>query len=58
MQSLHTSAELLAWAEQEGIDLSMLYERLQSDTPGKAGGVMSGAASKAVAPVTSIGDNT
>ena len=29
MQSLHTSAELLAWAEQEGIDLSMLYERLQ-----------------------------
>jgi hypothetical protein len=29
MQSLHTSTELLAWAEQEGIDLSMLYERLQ-----------------------------
>jgi hypothetical protein len=29
MQSLHASAEFLAWAEQEGIDLSMLYERLQ-----------------------------
>ena len=29
MHSLPTSAELLAWAEQEGIDLSMLYERLQ-----------------------------
>ena len=29
MPSLHPSAELLAWAEQEGIDLSMLYERLQ-----------------------------
>src|SRR5262245_19250225 len=26
MQSLHASAEFLAWAEQEGIDLSMLYE--------------------------------
>jgi hypothetical protein len=29
MQSIHTSAAFLAWAEQEGIDLSMLYERLQ-----------------------------
>jgi hypothetical protein len=29
MQSVHASAEFLAWAEQEGIDLSMLYERLQ-----------------------------
>jgi hypothetical protein len=29
MQSLHNSAEFLAWAEQEGIDLSMLSERLQ-----------------------------
>ena len=29
MQSVHPSAEFLAWAEQEGIDLSMLYERLQ-----------------------------
>ena len=29
MQSLHASAEFLAWAAQEGIDLSMLYERLQ-----------------------------
>jgi hypothetical protein len=29
MQSLHASAEFLAWADQEGIDLSMLYERLQ-----------------------------
>ena len=29
MQPIHASAEFLAWAEQEGIDLSMLYERLQ-----------------------------
>jgi hypothetical protein len=29
MPSLHSSAEFLAWAEHEGIDLSMLYERLQ-----------------------------
>ena len=29
MQSIHVSAEFLAWAEHEGIDLSMLYERLQ-----------------------------
>jgi hypothetical protein len=29
MPSPPTSAELLAWAEQEGVDLSMLYERLQ-----------------------------
>jgi len=29
----------------------------KSDTPGKAGGLMSGAASKAVAPVTSVGAN-
>ena len=29
MQSLRVSAEFLAWADQEGIDLSMLYERLQ-----------------------------
>jgi hypothetical protein len=29
MQSLHTSAAFRAWAEHEGIDLSMLYERLQ-----------------------------
>ncbi len=29
MPLLHTSTEFLAWAEQEGIDLSMLYERLQ-----------------------------
>ena len=25
----HASAEFLAWAEHEGIDLTMLYERLQ-----------------------------
>ena len=25
----HVSAECLAWAEYEGVDLSMLYERLQ-----------------------------
>jgi len=29
MQSRHVSAEFLAWAEREGLDLSMLYERLQ-----------------------------
>jgi hypothetical protein len=29
MQPIHASAEFLAWAEQEGLDLSMLYERLQ-----------------------------
>src|SRR6516165_1012028 len=29
MQSIPVSAEFLAWAEHEGIDLSMLYERLQ-----------------------------
>ena len=29
MPLLHVSAEFLAWVEQEGIDLSMLYERLQ-----------------------------
>jgi hypothetical protein len=29
MQSIHASAEFLAWAEHEGIDLSMLYERLR-----------------------------
>jgi hypothetical protein len=29
MQFRHASAEFLAWAEHEGIDLSMLYERLQ-----------------------------
>ena len=29
MQSRHASAEFFTWAEQEGIDLSMLYERLQ-----------------------------
>ena len=29
MQPIPASAEFLAWAEQEGIDLSMLYERLQ-----------------------------
>ena len=29
IQSIHASVEFLAWAEQEGIDLSMLYERLQ-----------------------------
>ena len=29
MQSLYASAEFLAWAEQEGIALSRLYERLQ-----------------------------
>ena len=29
MPLLHVSTEFLAWAEQEGIDLSMLYERLQ-----------------------------
>ena len=29
MQFIHASAAFLAWAEQEGIDLSMLYERLQ-----------------------------
>jgi hypothetical protein len=25
----HASAEFLAWAEHEGVDLTMLYERLQ-----------------------------
>ena len=25
----HMSAEFLAWAEHEGVDLTMLYERLQ-----------------------------
>jgi hypothetical protein len=25
----HASAELLAWAEHEGLDLTMLYERLR-----------------------------
>ena len=25
----HASAEFLAWAEHEGLDLAMLYERLQ-----------------------------
>ena len=29
MPLLYVSAEFLAWAEQEGIDLSMLYKRLQ-----------------------------
>jgi hypothetical protein len=29
MPSLPTSTAFLAWAEQEGIDLSMLYERLR-----------------------------
>ena len=29
MQPIHASAEFLAWAEPEGLDLSMLYERLQ-----------------------------
>jgi hypothetical protein len=29
MPSRHTSAEFLACAAQEGIDLAMLYERLQ-----------------------------
>ena len=29
MQFIHASTEFFAWAEQEGIDLSMLYERLQ-----------------------------
>ena len=29
MPLLHTSTEFLAWAEHEGVDLTMLCERLQ-----------------------------
>ena len=38
-------------------DRDVLAREIESDTPGKAGGLMSGAASKAVAPVTSVGAN-
>ena len=38
-------------------DCSLMADSMQSDTPGKAGGLMSGAASKAVAPATCVIDN-